>query len=137
MTRSHLLGRSGRAWRGKGAPATCAQTRERTAFGLAAGTARLSAPWALASQSATAVEAARLSALSGPAAAVQAARLSAQSAPGTHNGFSATQNGVSTSERQPAGRHPAVCDLRTPAQHSSELKVSPKSAQEVMILDSG
>ena len=88
-----------------------------------------------AAQSAAAVEAARLSAQS--AAAVQAARLSAQSAPGTHNGFSATQNGVSTSERQPAGRHPAVCDLRTPAQHSSELKVSPKSAQEVMILDSG
>ena len=37
VTRSHLLGRSGRAWRGKGAPATCAQTRECTAFGLAAG----------------------------------------------------------------------------------------------------
>ena len=44
VTRSHLLGRSGRAWRGKGAPATCAQTRERTAFGLAAGETPMQ-PW--------------------------------------------------------------------------------------------
>ena len=45
VTRSHLLGRSGRAWRGKGAPATCTQTRERTAFGLAAGETPTAEAW--------------------------------------------------------------------------------------------